>query len=135
MTQDPESVSCDYCGSKHLAYELDSGKGPVARCIPCLAIEQGQQQLKMPFEKFVDLEADGIVYDSDEDLRETRENSYDTCRSWWKVLARWRQDDPLVKRDPSEFEPQLHEYTREFLTNIMGKDAHKSPSELGGDER
>lgn len=123
------TAECDYCGSDELAYELKSDRGQVSRCIPCLAIEQGQQQLQMPFEKFVDFDP-GIVYDSEEEVRESRRNSYEVCRSWWRVLARWRQDNPLVKRDPSEYEPTLHEWTREFLVNIMGSAAYYSPSEI-----
>jgi len=122
--------SCGYCGSENLAYELESGKGTVVRCIPCLAIEQGQQKIRMPFDRFVDLEADGIVYDSDEELRERRQDNYEICRSWWVVLARIQQDDPIVIKDPGEFDTTLHEHTREFLTNIMGLDAHSPPSDV-----
>ncbi|ELZ05773.1 hypothetical protein [Natrialba aegyptia] len=122
--------SCTYCDGTELVYELHSGRGPVSKCIPCLAIEQGQQQINMPFERFVDLEADGVVDESDAELRERRQNSFEVCRSWWRVLARWRQNDPLVKRDPDEYDQTLHEYTREFLTNIMGSAAHYPPSEI-----
>lgn len=43
-------TECDYCGSEALAYDLQSDRGQVSRCIPCLAIERGQQQFSMPFE-------------------------------------------------------------------------------------
>jgi len=134
LTEDSsEQVECDYCGSTDLAYELESDRGMVARCIPCLAIEQGQQKINMPFDRFTDFDP-GVVYDSKEEVREARKDSYEVCRSWWRVLARIRQDDPILKRDPDAI-GTIHEHTREFLTNIMGSDAHKPPSEItGGDD-
>lgn len=126
------SVACGYCGSEALAYELQSDRGQVTRCIPCLAIEQGQQRLRTPFEKFIDFDP-GVVYDSEEEVRDSRRNSYEVCRAWWTVLARIQQDEPILERDPEAI-GAIHEYTREFLTNIMGAEAHQPPSEVAGAE-
>jgi len=109
---------CDYCDTTDLVYELRSGKGPVNRCIPCLAIEQGQQQLDLPYEIFEDADY--------------AEDSYETAAAWFRILARWRSDDPILKRDPNAL-GTVHEDTRAFLQNFMGADAHKPPSELVND--
>lgn len=128
VDQDDEGDhQCGYCGATALAYQLESGKGPVVRCIPCLAIEQGSQKLGQPFEVFVDF-SPSVVYDSEEEKRESQKNSYEVARSWYTVLGRIQQDEPIIKRDPDDF-GTVHEWTREFLTNIMGADAHKRPSE------
>lgn len=113
-----QNVSCDYCGSEELAYELRSDRGIKSRCIPCLAIEQGQGKLRLPLDSYDDL---------DDDLLQS---GYEGARDWFRVLARWRQDDPLVKRDPSDPGPTLAESTRTFLSNIMGSAAHYPPSEV-----
>jgi len=111
--------SCDYCDTTALVYELRSDKGVVNRCLPCLAIEQGQQGFQMPFEAFVDFEY--------------AESSYESTRDWFRILARIRKDDPILKRDPDDY-GTVGESTRTFLTNFMGADAHKKPSELTGSE-
>ena len=113
------SKQCDYCDTINLVYELEWGKGPVNRCIPCLAIEQGQQQLDLPYEIFEDADY--------------AEHSYETAAAWFRILARWRSDDPILKRDPDAL-GTVHEDTRTFLQNFMGADPHKSPSELVNDE-
>lgn len=115
MSQSPEDEACDYCGTSELAYELRSDRGPVVRCLQCLAIERGQSGLQMPFEAFVDFEY--------------AESSYESTRDWFRILARIRQDDPILKRDPDAI-GTVGESTREFLTNVMGSDAHKKPSAL-----
>lgn len=125
-------VGCDYCGSTDLAYELESGRGPVCRCIECLAIEQGQQKLNMPFDVWI--ERDMVESPDHPDAPEIepfdpRELGYNTARAWFQVLARLKDDDPLVKRDP-DAPGTICEETREFLTNIMGENAHERPSEL-----
>lgn len=81
MPSEDDDLACDYCDGTALVYELRSDKVPVNRCIPCLAIEQGQQQISMSFDRFVDFEADGVVYDSDEELRESQKNSFEVCQS------------------------------------------------------
>lgn len=131
-------VECDYCGSTELAYELESGRGPVCRCIECLAIEQGQQKLNMPFDVWIDrdiVEPPEHPDAPDMEPYDPRELGYKTAKAWFQVLARLKDDDPLVKRDP-DTHGTISEDTREFLINIMGKDAHKRPSDLyttGGD--
>ena len=115
VTDGGQDVTCDYCDSTDLAYELRSDRGDVARCIPCLAVEQGQQQLGLPFEAFVDFDH--------------AESSYEDARDWYRILARIRQDDPILKRDPDDF-GTVGDGIRTFLTNIMGSAAHYSPSEI-----
>ena len=125
-------VECDYCGSEHLAYELDSDRGPVSRCIECLAIEQGQQQLNLPFDVWLDrdmVESPDHPDAPDIEPFDPRELDYKSAKAWFQVLARLKDDDPLVKRDP-DAHGTICEDTREFLINIMGADAHKHPSEL-----
>lgn len=116
-------VECDYCGTTDLAYKLESGRGPVvARCIPCLAVERAQPGVGWR-----------VFSDYDDELQQhVLENANDYLR----VLARYRTDDPLIKRDPDDI-GTVSENARTFLTNVMGADAHKRPSELtesGGDE-
>jgi len=125
-------TECDYCGSNHMAYELQSGKGPVNRCIPCLAIEQGQQKFSLPFDVWIDrdkTEPPEGENTPDFEAFDPRKHSYKTAQAWFRILARIRQDEPILKRDPDEI-GTVFEDTREFLTNVMGKDAYKSPSEL-----
>lgn len=133
MSEDgTDATACGYCGSTALAYELDSDKGPLKRCIPCLAIEQGSQKLTAPFDRFVDF-TPGHVYDTEDEKREAQKNQYESARSWFTILSRIQQDKPILKRDPEDF-GTVHEWTRTFLTNIMGADAHKKPSAVAGDE-
>jgi len=130
-----KTLRCGYCDSPDLAYELDSDKGPVVRCIPCLAIEQGQQGFSLPFEAWLDrdmIEPPEAEDAPDFEPFDPREANYESARSWFQILARIQQDDPLVKRDPDDF-GTIREETREFLVNFMGADAHKPPSELVGE--
>lgn len=127
-------VECDYCDGTDLVYEIDIRGGSKHRCIPCLAIEQGQQNLTKPFEKFIDDDDwDGIVFDSQEEWDEHRKLSYVAAKDWYTVLARIIDNEAIVKRDPDAIST-LHEHRREFLTNIMGEEAHHRPSELVGVE-
>lgn len=123
------TLHCQYCDTDELVYELQSARGQAVRCIPCLAIERGNQQINMSFDRFVDFETDGIVWETDEEKRESRKNSYEVCRSWWCVLGRIRQDDAILKRDSDDY-GAIHDWTREFLTNLMGSAAYYSPSEI-----
>jgi len=130
-------ATCDYCDGEELVYELHPGRGGVAhRCIECLAIEQIQQQLSLPFDAWVgrdDIEPTGHEDEPDFEPFDPTEHDYKTARAWSQVLARIKDDSAIVKRDPGGF-GTIFEDTREFLTNVMGSDAHKSPSELRGDE-
>lgn len=110
-----ETLHCGYCDDTELVYELRSDRGPVRRCLPCLAIERGQPSAG--WEAFQDYPDD------------LREGTFQSMRDWYIILARIRQDKPLVKRDPDEF-GTVNEDIRTFLTNVMGADAHKRPSEL-----
>lgn len=125
-------VECGYCGSSELAYELESDRGVMNRCIRCLAIEQGQQKLSLPFDVWVDRDdiepPEGDDTPDFEAFDPTR-SDYETARAWFKILARIVQDDPIIKRDPDDIGTVCDD-TREFVTNIMGADAHKRPSEL-----
>ena len=121
MENSSDGITCGYCDSPELAYRLESDRGPVTRCIPCLAVERGQSQLRLPFDVFVDFDH--------------AESSYDGARDWYRILARIRQDDPIIKRDPEDF-GTVGDGIRTFLTNIMGSAAHYPPSEIieaGGD--
>jgi hypothetical protein len=129
-----DNVECNYCGRSELAYRLESGRGTVVRCIPCLAIERGQQALGMPFDEWLDRDIiEPMDIDSEPAFEpyDPREMAYYSVRSWFKILARINDDEPLVKRDPSA-PGTIHEDTREFLINIMGSEAHKVPSKLVG---
>lgn len=123
--------TCDYCDGEELAYEMESGRGRVVRCIRCLAIEQGQQQFSKPFDDFVDNDKheDSPVFDDAEHWHEHRKMAYEAARDWFRVLARLVNDEPLVKRDPEAI-GTINEHTRTFLTNIMGSAAHYPPSEV-----
>lgn len=135
LTAEGDTSECDYCGRPELAYEMRSGRGVVTRCIPCLAIEQGQQQLDMPFAEFIDDSKyeDSLVFDDAEDWDDHRKLSYESARDWLTVLARIQDDEVLVKSD-SEAIDTLNEHTREFLMNIMGSEAHHPPSMIVGSE-
>lgn len=130
-----DNVECGYCGRSELAYEMRSDRGMVTRCIPCLAIEQAQQQFSMPFEEYIDntKHEDSPIWDNEEDWREHRRLSYESVRDWLTVLARIQDDDALVKRDPDAI-GALNEHTREHLTNIMGSEAHHPPSQVAAGE-
>lgn len=127
--------TCDYCDTTNLVYRLESDRGAVNRCIPCLAIEQGQQKFQMPFEVWLDRDdieppdQDKFPDAPDFDAFDPREHDYKTARAWFTVLARVRSDKPILKRDPEAI-GTIFEDTREFLINFMGADAHKRPSEL-----
>jgi len=129
---------CGYCDGTELVYELEPMRGGVVyRCIECLAIEQGQQQLQQPFEVWID--RDDIEPPEAEDAPDFEpfdptESDYYTARAWFAVLARLKDDDPIVKRDPDAI-GTIYEDTREFMTNLMGEDAHKRPSELRSESR
>lgn len=115
----PLADACDYCGRGHLAYTLESDRGTKHRCIPCLAIEQGQQKLGLPLSSF----------DSTED--DLLESSYDGAREWFVILARLVEDKPVLKRDDAQF-GKLSTDRRTFLENIMGDDAFEKPSVVAG---
>ena len=126
---------CDYCDGTELVYELESDRGPVRRCIECLAIEQGQQQFSLPFDVWLDrdeIEPPDHPDAPDFDPFDPREHSYKTARAWFTILARLKDDEPIIKRDPEAI-GTVFEDTREFLINVMGKDAHKRPSELSSE--
>lgn len=130
-----EDPVCGYCDGTKLAYELRSDRGVVGRCIPCLAIERGQQQLRKPFDEFVNNETykESIVFEDREAWDDHRRISYESARDWFTVLARLNDDQPLVIREP-DAPGAINEHTRTFLQNIMGKDAHYPPSEVAGSE-
>jgi hypothetical protein len=120
-TEGGRVVQCGYCDSEHLAYELGSDRGRVVRCIPCLAIEQGQQKLRLPLDSYDALDDDLLV------------SGYESARDWYRILARIQQDEPILKRDSEDF-GTVNENLRTFLTNIMGQDAHYPPSEVAGSD-
>lgn len=130
------SEGCSYCDGGELVYELRPGRGgAVHRCIECLAIEQGQQQFSLPFDAWLDrddIEPMGVKGEPDFEPFDPREHDYQTAQAWFTVLARIKDDEPLVKRDPDAI-GAIFEDTREFLVNVMGSDAHKRPSELRAD--
>ena len=131
--------ACDYCDGTELVYELNSDRGAVSRCLECLAIEQIQQKLSMPFERWIDRDMieppDKEEFPDAPDFEafDPTEHDYKTARAWARILARLKDDDPILKRDPKAV-GAVFEDTRTFVTNIMGADAHKRPSELRGDE-
>jgi hypothetical protein len=127
---------CDYCGRSKLTYEMRSNRGVVNRCIPCLALEQAQQQLKMPFDEFTNesKHEESPIWDDQEDWDNHRRHSYESARDWLTVLARIQDDEPIVKRDPDAIGATLSEDSRESLINIMGSEAHKTASEVAGSE-
>jgi len=129
-----EDVECCYCGRSELAYEMRSDRGTVARCIPCLAIEQGQQKLSLPFDAWLDRD-DIEPMESGPDFEpfDPREHDYKQAQAWFRVLARINEDEPVVKRDPDAM-GTIFEDTREFLINIMGSEAHEPPSEVAGSD-
>lgn len=123
---------CGYCGTDELTYELSSDKGPVVRCIECLAIEQVQQQFSLPFDVWIDQDNIEPTDHEDDPLEESfdpRWHDYKTAQAWSKILARLKDDSPIIKEDPDTY-GTVFEDTREFVTNVMGADAHKKPSEL-----
>jgi hypothetical protein len=125
--------ACGYCGTDDLVYELHPGRGGVAyRCIECLAIEQGQQKVSLPFERWLDQDdIEPPEADSAPDIEtfDPRWHDYMTVRAWFRVLARLKDDEPVLKRD-ADAPGAIFEDTREFLTGVMGEDAYKHPSEL-----
>ena len=136
MPADPAKLArqCDYCESTELVYELAVRGGSKFRCIECLAIEQGQQQFSLPFDVWLD--RDEIKPPEHEDAPDfdpfdPREHDYQVARAWFTILARLKDDEPILKRDPDAI-GTIFEDTREFLINVMGSDAHKRPSELSG---
>lgn len=126
------SEQCGYCDGTELVYEFHPGRGgTVHRCIECLAIEQGQQQFSLPFETWLDQDVIETEHPAAPDIDpfDPREHDYHTARAWFTILARIKDDEPVLKRDP-DAAGAIFEDTRELLTNAMGADAHKRPSEL-----
>lgn len=130
------SETCDYCDTDELVYELNPARGGVVhRCIECLAIEQGQQKFSLPFDTWLDRDnVEPPEHDDAPDFEpfDPRKHDYKAAQAWFKILARIKDDEPLVKRDPDAI-GTVFEDTREFLVNLMGADAHKRPSELRGE--
>jgi hypothetical protein len=125
--------TCDYCDGEELVYELGRGRGSVRRCIECLAIEQGKNKFRVPFDRWIakdEIEPSDHSDDPVEEPFDPRAMDYRVVRSWFTVLARLKDDEPIVKRNPESPSGNISEETREFLTNVMGSDAHKRPSEL-----
>ena len=131
-----EEIACGYCGATDLAYELESDRGPLRRCIRCLAVEQGGNALTSPFEEFIknDKWQDSPIWDTREEWDDHRRHFYEAARDWYRILGRIIQDDPIIKRDPDDF-GTVKESIRTFLTNIMGADAHYPPSEIVDGDR
>jgi len=127
--------TCDYCSTNELVYELEPARGgTVARCLECLAIEQGQQQFSLPFEAWLDRDdVEPVDHEDAPDFEpfDPTEHDYYRARAWFTVLARIKEDKPVLKRDADAI-GTVFEGTRTFLTNLMGKDAYKHPSELRG---
>jgi len=124
---------CGYCGSSELVYEMEEmTRGRVYRCVECLAIEQLQQRFTLPFDRWVDRD-DIHPPDGDDtpdfESFDPAEHDYHIARAWATVLARLKDDDPIVERDPDAI-GTIYEDVRESLINLMGADAHKRPSEL-----
>jgi len=127
---------CGHCGTTDLAYQLESDRGPVVRCLECLAIEQIQQQLNMPFEVWIDrddIDPPDHPDAPDIDPFDPRRHDYLTARAWGTVLARLKENDPICHPDANS-PGAIFEDTREFIINVMGDDAHKRPSELRADD-
>lgn len=130
-------VKCDYCGERDLAYELRVNGGTAHRCIECLAIERGLDQVRLPFDVWLD--RDDIEPPEGDDSPEfepfdARKSDYESVRAWFRILARLKEDDPIIKRDPGAV-GTVCESVREFLTNVMGADAYKRPPELREGDR
>jgi hypothetical protein len=121
-------TNCDYCGGGELVYEFHPDGGVGYRCIRCIAIEQGQDALRRPFDSFVDFEP-GVIFDTEEEAREHAESMYNDARDWYRILARLVDNDPIIKRDPDAI-GTVNEGIRTFLTNVMGEEAHMRPSEI-----
>lgn len=132
-TENMSTNECGYCGTGELVYELNPSRGgTVNRCIECLAIERGQQQFSLPFEAWLDreeVEPPEAEDAPDFEAFDPREHDYKTAQAWFRILARLKDDEPILKRDPEAI-GTVFEDTREFLINVMGEDAHKRPSEL-----
>jgi hypothetical protein len=130
--------ACGYCESSALVYDFDSDRGRVSRCIECLAIEQLQQNLSLPFERWLDRDMieppDQEQFPDAPDFEpfDPTKHDYRAAQAWARILARLKDDDPILMRDP-EAPGTVFEDTRTFLTNVMGSDVHKRPSELRED--
>lgn len=125
-------TECGYCSTTEMVYPLSVRGGQKYRCIECLAIEQGQQQLSLPFDAWLDrddIEPPAGDDTPDFEAFDPRKNDYESAQAWLRILARLKDDDPIVKPDAGAI-GTINEGTREFLMNVMGEDAHKKPSEL-----
>jgi len=129
------SEICDYCDGDELVYELEPARGgTVNRCLECLAIEQGQQKFSLPFERWIDQEMTEPPEHPDApdfEPYDPREMDYRVARAWFRVLARIKDNKPILKREEDAI-GSIADETRTFLTNLMGNDAYKRPSELRG---
>lgn len=131
-----ENESCEYCETERMVYRLNSDRGVKHRCIECLAIEQMQQQFRLPFDVWIDrddIEPSDHPKDAlDEPLNPTK-HDYQTARAWATVLARVKNNDQILLED-SDAIGSIFDQTREFLINVMGRDVYKKPSELAGEQ-
>jgi len=116
-----DTERCDYCDGTELVYEFEEAtRGRCYRCIRCLALEQAQNQQR-PLESYGGLDD------------ELLQHAWQQTRDWLTILCRLVDDDPIIKRDPDTIST-VEESTRTFLTNVMGADAHRRPSELRGEQ-
>jgi len=120
-TEVDDTERCDYCDGTELVYEFEEAtRGRCYRCIRCLALEQAQNQQR-PLESYGGLDD------------ELLQHAWQQTRDWLTILCRLVDDDPIIKRDPDTIST-VEESTRTFLTNVMGADAHRRPSELRGEQ-
>jgi hypothetical protein len=123
---------CGYCDGTELVYKLSVSGGSKYRCIECLAIERGQTQFRIPFETWIDRDdVEPPEYPGAPDIEsyDPREKDYERAKAWFRVLARLKDDEPIIKRDPDAIRA-VHADIRAFLTGVMGEEAHERPSEL-----
>lgn len=123
-----EEVECGRCTETELVYTVKTEKGPVNRCLPCLAVERGHEKLRLPFETFIDQETGEMM--GELGIADRRKEQYETARDWFLILNRLRRDDPLLRSERDDSDSHEVRHVDSFLKEVMGEAAYYAPSDI-----
>ena len=131
-----DTVTCESCNETELVYKIQTENGVVNKCLTCLAVNQGKQQLDLPFETYIQQETGTVMKDLGIDDR--RELQYESAHEWFIVLKRIQQDNPILHQDTPNTDTDTDTDTRsetitcirEYLIEIMGEAAYYPPSRI-----
>jgi hypothetical protein len=132
----PDTVTCERCNETELVYRIQTENKVVNQCLTCLAVNQGKQQLDLPFETYIQQETGDVMEDLG--INDRRELQYESAHEWFIVLKRIQQDNPILHQDTPNTDTDTDTDTRsetitcirEYLIEIMGEAAYYPPSRI-----